>query len=66
MADANGPYTGTVGSPVILDGSGSYDTDGVIVSYEWDFNNDGTYDQSVTTPTTTYSYASELLPPVKS
>ncbi|MFC1951973.1 PKD domain-containing protein [Chloroflexota bacterium] len=36
VADANGPYTGTVDSPVAFDGSGSSD-DGTIVSYEWDF-----------------------------
>ena len=29
---------------IILDGSNSEDTDGTIVKYEWDFENDGVYD----------------------
>jgi len=38
VADAGGPYQGTLDSPVIyFDGSGSCDLDGTIVSYEWDF-----------------------------
>jgi len=30
-----------IGTTVTFDASGSYDDDGEIVSYEWDFNNDG-------------------------
>ena len=37
VADANGPYSGTVGLPVLFDGSGSSDPDGAIVAYNWDF-----------------------------
>jgi VCBS repeat-containing protein len=37
VADPNGPYTGTVGSPVAFEGSSSSDSDGTIVSYDWDF-----------------------------
>jgi PKD repeat protein len=37
VADPNGPYAGTVGSPVSFDGSGSSDPDGTIVGYAWDF-----------------------------
>ena len=59
IADANGPYSGTAGSPITFDASGSYDTDGEIVSYEWDFDNDGIYDETVTTPITTYTYFAE-------
>ncbi len=44
-ADPNGPYTGTVGIPVSLDGSASEPAD-AIVSYTWDFG-DG---QSETSP----------------
>lgn len=58
-AEVNGPYAGGVGWPIAFDASGSYDVDGEIVSYEWDFDNSGTYDVTVTTPTTAYTYSSE-------
>lgn len=45
-ADAGGPYSGQEGAPISLDGSGSYDPDGFIVSYEWDVDNDGDYDDA--------------------
>ena len=37
VADANGPYTGSIDYSVHFDGSGSNDPDGTIVSYDWDF-----------------------------
>jgi len=33
VAEAGGPYSGVVGSPIMFDASGSYDPDGSIVSY---------------------------------
>ena len=42
VADPNGPYAGTEGSSLTFDGSGSYDSDGSIVSYEWDFGDGNT------------------------
>ncbi|MFC1835331.1 DUF4347 domain-containing protein [Thermodesulfobacteriota bacterium] len=48
MADADGPYTVGPGGTVTLDGSGSYHThpERAIVSYEWDFDSDGNYDDA--------------------
>ena len=37
VAAAGGPYYGIVNQPVAFDGSGSYDPDGTIASYAWDF-----------------------------
>jgi PKD repeat protein len=47
VADANGPYVGTVDSPIALDASGSYDPDGdAIVGWHWDIDDDGQYDDA--------------------
>jgi len=46
VADAGGPYAGTQGVPVGLDGSGSTDADGNIVTYEWDCEGDGIFEFS--------------------
>jgi chitodextrinase len=46
VANINGPYSGNEGSPITFDGSGSYDPDGTIVSYEWDLDCDGQYDDA--------------------
>jgi len=42
IANSNGPYAGTTGTPVMLDGSGSTDPDGTIVAYDWDFGDGST------------------------
>jgi VCBS repeat-containing protein len=57
LAEADGPYTGVVGEPIIHDGSGSSDPDGTIVLYEWDFDDDGVYDwSSATSGVATHTY----------
>jgi parallel beta-helix repeat protein len=53
VSDSNGPYTGTEGVAITFDGSGSYDPDGSIVSYEWDFGDGGT--ATGMNPTHTYT-----------
>ena len=59
IADAGGPYSGTVNSGITFDASDSSDSDGYIVGYRWDWTNDGTYDTSwLTSSTTTHSYSS--------
>lgn len=45
-ADAGGPYAGTRGAPVQLDASGSSSPDDTIVSYAWDLDADGAFDDA--------------------
>lgn len=56
VADANGPYSGRKYWPVDLDGTGSYDQDGSIIEYEWDFG-DGSPKGYGETTNHTYSAA---------
>jgi PKD repeat protein len=37
VSDPGGPYAGCAGEQVLFDDTASYDPDGEIVSYEWDF-----------------------------
>lgn len=54
VADINGPYIDFEGETINLDGTGSYDPDGDPLTYNWDLDNDGFYDDS-TDPTPTYT-----------
>jgi PKD repeat protein len=54
VADANGTYTGVEGVPTTYNGSSSYDPDGSIVLYEWDFDGDDLYDAATSTATFTW------------
>ncbi len=54
VANAGGIYQGYINNPITFHGSGSYDTDGSIVSYNWNFG-DG---HIGTGQTTTHSYPS--------
>jgi hypothetical protein len=42
-ADAGGPYTGDEGSAITLTGNAT-DPDNDVLTYEWDLDNDGTYE----------------------
>ena len=58
VADPNGPYTGTAGSPVSFDGTGSFDPDGgTIVAYDWDFGDGTVVLGAGATPSHTYATA---------
>ncbi len=45
-----------VPASILLDGSGSTDSDGTLISYEWDFEGDGLYDAWSTTPQALHVY----------
>ena len=50
ISDAGGPYQGLPGMTILLDGSGSFDSDsgsGDTITFGWDLNNDGTFADSV-------------------
>jgi len=44
LADAGGPYSQFAGEPVIVDASASYDPDGEVVGYRYDWDGDGNWD----------------------
>ncbi|MEW5768420.1 MAG: PKD domain-containing protein, partial [bacterium] len=58
VANASGPYSANEGSPVTLDASASTD-DGSIDLYEWDTNNDATYDVSTSDSITSYIWTDD-------
>jgi PKD repeat protein len=51
------PLAPIPGETILFDASASYDPDGSIILYEWDWNHDGTYEETHTTPTATHSWA---------
>jgi hypothetical protein len=55
-ADAGGPYAGDVGASIKFDASASSDTDGHVVRYEWDWNMDGSYDDSTSSATISHTF----------
>lgn len=60
LAWAGGPYVVTTGTAVTLDASGSVDSDGTIVRYEWDLDGDGDFDTSSTSPTHSHAFTSQF------
>jgi hypothetical protein len=50
------PHYPYVNQSVLFDASASSDPDGTIVLYEWDWDNDGVYEENHTTQTATHSW----------
>ena len=61
VTDAGGIYYGDVGQEITFDASDSFDHEGEIISYEWDFG-DGYYEYGTIV---THSYESQDVYPVK-
>jgi len=60
VAVPGGPYSGTEGHSILFDASGSYDPNqGEIVTYGWDFDNDGTIDHTTPSPTISHTYSQD-------
>ncbi|PSQ44636.1 hypothetical protein BRD17_03540, partial [Halobacteriales archaeon SW_7_68_16] len=57
--EAGDDHTGLAGSPVGVDASESFDSDGTLTSYEWDFDGDGATDRTGETAEYTYGSAGE-------
>ncbi|MDO8282508.1 MAG: PKD domain-containing protein, partial [Thermodesulfovibrionia bacterium] len=58
-ANAGGPYAGTEGSSITLNASGSSDPNNNIATYEWDIDNNGTYDYSSSSSSQSHTYAQQ-------
>jgi hypothetical protein len=56
---AAGPYVGRPGVPLTLDASGSYGVRSDLVAWEWDLDNDGTFERVETTPLLEHTFVSE-------
>lgn len=55
-----GPYVAKVGDPVDIDAAASHAVSGSLTSYEWDFNGDGVYDETGTSPRITHTFTQEF------
>lgn len=60
VANAGGPYTISEGDSLNLDASASTDADSTTLTYRWDVNGDGDYNENVTGETRTVTW-SELV-----
>lgn len=74
VANPGGPYSGAAGVPIVLDASASYDPNAEgrpgalindttgeydkIVRYDWDFDGNGTFDFTSTTPSASHVFPS--------
>jgi len=52
------PQNPNTNQPITFNASASQDPDGTIILYEWDWDNDGVYDETQSSPTTTHVWTS--------
>jgi hypothetical protein len=64
LAAAGGPYTGYLDAPTKLSAAASSSPLGRALSYEWDFDNDGTFDATSTSPIVNHTWTSAYDGPV--
>ena len=57
VANSGGPYFVAPGTDLILNGSGSVDPNGDVLTYRWDIKGDGLVDVTTTSPTVTVPWA---------
>jgi len=55
------PATPHINEPVTFDASATFDADGAIETYEWDFNGDGLFDLTTSDPLVTHTYTTSGL-----
>jgi outer membrane protein assembly factor BamB len=51
------PLRPCIDNPIIFNASDSYDPDGNIISYEWDWNNDNIYDEELNIPIVSHNWS---------
>jgi len=56
----NRQYVAKIGDTLELDGAGSYSSNGKIVKYEWDVDQDGVYDVTTDKPFVNYMFTKEF------
>jgi len=64
VANAGGPYTGVEGSAISFNASGSYDDVG-IAKYEWDWDNNGIYDDQTANAIIQHSFPDDYVGTVR-
>ncbi|MDI9633567.1 MAG: PKD domain-containing protein [Methanolinea sp.] len=60
VASAGGPYAGSEGTPLTLNAAGSFDPEGIPLTYRWDLDGDGSFDTAwSSSPTLTHTWTDD-------